>query len=65
METPVSDNKVSGPPGVVLRWDEMPEELRAELLGEQERCGELSPERQLEIFTAWLARNNMVEGNRA
>ncbi len=48
-------------PAVSLRLDDMPEELKAELLGEQERHGELSPGRQLEIVTKWLAKHVKVE----
>jgi len=41
-------------PGVYLAWPDMPAELRAMLLAEQDQCGTLSPERQLEIMNQWL-----------
>ena len=52
-------------PRVSLRWEDMPEELKAELLGEQQKYGDLSPECQFEIVTKWLAKHKVIEGQDA
>ncbi|MFO0991682.1 MAG: hypothetical protein U1E67_07115 [Hyphomicrobiales bacterium] len=48
-------------PGVFLHWKNMPEELRARLISDEDEHGSASPDRQFEILVKYLKENDMTE----